>query len=219
MGVTTGGAIQALASIPWLKSIPFMARGAFWMGNSTFSDFSVRTMNAVLLLLCAGLALFAWRRKRTDIFLWAPVVLFCAAMIYVTGSSYTYTKGLAIAASPWYLQAVMAPLLCAMLLGFERAGKAGRWLSLATALLWGYVLAATYLAKLIPLYGGFRGGRSTLKEIVQWYRTDWARTSDILSTTAMLPAAWIVGMLVVVLAALVLLLAVLGYDRSKENAV
>jgi hypothetical protein len=216
-GVTIGGALRALAAIPWLKSIPFMARGAFWMGNSTFSDFSVKTMNTVLLLLCAGLALCAWHRRRSisDLFLWSPVLLFCAAMIYVTGSSYTYTKGLATAASPWYLQAVMVPLLCLALLGYQSARAAGRWLVSANVLLWGYVLAATYLAKLIPLYGGFGGGRSTLREIVHWYATDWPRTADILSTTALLPATGIIALLTLVLTVLLWLMVVLVNNEHR----
>jgi hypothetical protein len=214
-GVTTGGALHALTSIPWLKSIPFMLRGAFWMGNSTFSDFSVRTMNTVLVLLFVGLALSFWKRRTADLFLWSPVVLFSAAMIYVTGSSYTYTHGLAIAASPWYLQAIMAPLLCLVLLGYQRAGKPGRYLVSAGILLWGYVLAATYLAKLIPLYGGFSGGRSTLREIVEWYAHDWPRTSDILSTTALMATAGLVVLLTVVLGSLLWLMAALVNNEHQ----
>ena len=207
-GVTIGGALQALASIPWLKSIPFMARGAFWMGNSTFSDFSIRTMNTVLLLLVVGLALAVWRRRAVDAFLWTPVLLFCAAMIYVTGSSYTYTKGLAIAASPWYLQAIMAPLLCLMLLGCQRAARPGSLLAAANVVVWGYVLAATYVAKLIPLYGGFSEGRSTLRDVFHWYSTDWSRTSEILNTTALLGAHALVALLAGVLLTLLALMTI-----------
>ena len=203
-GVTTVGALQSLVSIPWLKSIPFMARGAFWMGNSSFTDFSIRTMNTLLLLLAAGLVLYMMRGpRRREVILWAPLVLFCGAMIYVTGSSYSFTKGAATAASPWYLQAVMTPLLCLAMLGCQRSGRAGRSLATASVVLWGYILAATYVAKLFPLYGGFGGGRSTLRDIAHWYLADWPRTSDILNTTALAPAALLVALLVVLLAALV----------------
>src|SRR5262249_32775002 len=157
-----------LVSIPWLRSIPSMARGAFWMGNSSFTDFSVSTMNMLLLLLGIALVLYcrtAMRSRRPveEAFVWVPVLLFAAAMIYVTGSSYSYTKGLATVASPWYLQAVMPPFFCLLLLGCSRSGSFGPWIAAATVVVEGYILAATYVAKLFPMYGGFGGGRSTLR--------------------------------------------------------
>ncbi len=66
-----------------------------------------------------------------------------------------YSKGALTITRPWYLQAVMTPLLCMALLGCQRSGRLGRWTSSATVVLWGYILAATYVAKLMPLYGGF----------------------------------------------------------------
>lgn len=218
-GVTTLGALQALVSIPWLKSIPFMARGAFWMGNSSFTDFSVSTMNTLLLLLAIALALYVLQSRAhkqavgRDVFLWAPLILFCGAMIYVTGSSYSFTKGAATAASPWYLQAVMTPLLCLAMLGCQRSGRVGRWIAMASVVLWGYILATTYVAKLFPLYGGFGGGRSTLRDIARWYLSDWPRTSDILNTSAMAPASLLVFLLVMVLAALVANIAAIVHNE------
>ena len=238
-GVTTAGALQSLVSIPWLKSIPFMARGAFWMGNSSFTDFSISTMNTVLLLLVIALVLYVkslypgeadrrslWsarlRSSRVftpalgrDAFLWAPVVLFCGAMIYVTGSSYSFTKGEATAASPWYLQAVMPMLLCMAMLGCRRSGRLGRWIAMGSAVLWGYILAATYVAKLIPLYGGFTGGRSTLRDLGAWYLSDWSRTSDILNTTAMVPAAVLLTLLATLLTILSATVVALLRNRAS----
>ncbi len=213
-GVTMGAALRSLASIPWLKSFPFMARGAFWMGNASFTDFSVSTMNALLLALVIALLLYCRTARReppprVGAFLWTPVVLFGAAMIYVTGSAYTFTKGSIAVASPWYLQAVMTPLLSVALLGCRRSGRVGRYLATATLLLWGYILAATYIAKLFPLYGGFAGGRSTLRDIAHWYIAGWPRTSDILGTTAMVPAPWLAALLVLLLLSQLPVLAIL----------
>ncbi len=69
--------MRALLSIPWLKTIPFMARGAFWMGDASFNDFSVSTMNLLLLLLgdCSGaLDDAAW--TSAGFVSWAPVAAF-----------------------------------------------------------------------------------------------------------------------------------------------
>jgi len=178
----------------------------------------------VLASLAIALLAYCWtlpRRSVCDAVLWAPVLLFCAAMIYVTGSSYSFTKGLATAASPWYLQAVMAPLLCLALLGCQRVGRPGRWLAAFAVLLWGYILAATYVAKLFPLYGGFAGGRSTLREIAHWYLTDWTHTADILDTTALLPASCLAVLLAATLLTLLTILTILlrqlsfGADHQK----
>lgn len=208
-GVTTSGVLQSLVAIPWLKSLPFMARATFWLGNGSFTDFSVITIDAVLLLLAIALILYFqryWRRPvlKRELFLWAPIVLFCAGMIYVTGSSYSFTKGEVAVASTWYLQAVMAPLLCLALLGCQRSGRAGHWLAAAMAVLWGYILAVTYVAKLFPLYGGYPAGRSTLHDIARWYATDWPRTADILSTLAMVPPSVLLILLAACLCILVL---------------
>ncbi|HXP87496.1 MAG TPA: hypothetical protein VN841_22380 [Bryobacteraceae bacterium] len=213
------GALASLAAVPWLKSIPYMARGAFWMGNSSFTDFSVRTMDLVLVLLGIGLCLYVRTLSRgrwTEAILWAPVVLFCAAMLYGSGSSYNSSQGLLIAASPWYLQAVMTSLLCMAMLGCQRSGSWGRWLARATVVLWGYILAATYVAKLFPLYGGFVGGRSTLRDITHWYLMDSSRAADLLGTTAMVPAVWLVTLLAILLP--ILLAAVTVLIRADVSA-
>ncbi len=93
-GVTTAVALKSLLDIPWLKSLAFMARATFWLGNASFTDFSVATMNTVLLLLTIGLILSLRRPVlKREVFLWAPVIVFCGGMIYLTGSSYSFTKG------------------------------------------------------------------------------------------------------------------------------
>jgi len=202
-----------------------MARGTFWLGNGSFTDFSVRTMNAVLLLLALAL-LLNYRYLKRDVFLWAPVLLFCAAMVYVTGSSYTYSQGTVTVASPWYLQVVLAPLLCFAQRGCQRSGRIGRWVATVTLALWGYILAATYVAKLFPLYGGFSGGRSTLRDIARWYQHDWNRTSDILNTVALTPAPWLVTLLTLLLltllasltACLLALLSISGNETPPIEA-
>jgi hypothetical protein len=216
-GVSTSAALHSLASIPWLESLPFMARGTFWMGNGSFTDFSVKTMDALLLMLSLALILACIRRGVQDAFLWTPVVLFTAGMIYVAGSSYTFTGGAVAVASPWYLQAVMAPLLCLAMLGCQRSGTLGRWLTAVTVVLWSYILAATYVAKLFPLYGGFSGGRSTLREIAHWYLTDWARPSDILSTNSLLESTGLVVLLVLLLTTLLSTMGMLLYELRARR--
>jgi hypothetical protein len=219
-GVTTEMALRALGSIPWAKSLPFMARGALWYGNSSFTDFSVRTMNVVLLLPAIAIVLYfrSAKRGRVTVILWLPVTLFSLAMIYAAGSTYTYSQGRAIAAGPWYIQAVLPLVLCAALLGCQNSPRVGRWIAPAMAILWGYILAATWIAKLIPLYGGFTSGKSTLREIVHWYATAWPATADILDTTALAPTLILAPLLLCVLVTLLVLLPMLVRFTLSKTA-
>jgi hypothetical protein len=207
-GATLAGTFHSLLEIPWMKSLPFMLRGAFWLGNMSFNDFSVGTMNTLLALLAVALVLYAIRgRKPLDVFLWAPAALFCAAMIFDMGSLYTYTNGAEKVTGPWYLQAIMIPVLSLAMLGCRRSGRTGRWIAAVSVVLWGYIMAATYAAKLFPMYGGFAGGRSTLRDLAYWYGSDWPRIADILNTTAMAPASVLAALLGMVLAAMLLTMA------------
>jgi len=47
------------------------------------------------------------------------------------------------------------------------------------------VIAATWLVKLVPLYGGYAPGRARFSALLDWYVRDWARLRDILATTSM----------------------------------
>jgi hypothetical protein len=53
--------------------------------------------------------------------------------------------------------------------------------------LWTYICAATYLVKLIPLYGGYAKGRTTLKKTMEWYLTDHHQLTNMLSTISLAP--------------------------------
>ena len=63
-----------------------------------------------------------------------------------------------------------APLLGLVLLGLSRWPTLGRFVAAPLVLLFGYVLAATYAVKLIPLYGGAEQGRASLacSDVALW---------------------------------------------------
>jgi hypothetical protein len=142
-----------------------------WTGNNSFTAFSSTTLNLVLLLLAAGLCFYLshrpWRPpERVAI---AAIVLFCASLAYISVTFFAGSKGGAFAAVPWYMQGLLAPVLLLAFLGMSRAGRWGSLLARLTVLLWGYVLAATWLAKLIPMYGGFPESRAHLSSLWTWY--------------------------------------------------
>jgi hypothetical protein len=90
-------------------------------------------------------------------------------------------------------------------------------------LLWTYIWAATYLVKLIPLYGGYTKGRTTLKETLEWYLTSHHELTNMLSTISLAPPVTIyvetcatIGLVVVIARRLVHLLSTEIHDSGKR---
>jgi hypothetical protein len=162
-----------------------MAHSSLWTGNNSFTAFSSTTLNLVLLLLAVGLCFYVyhrpWRRAPERVTI-AAIVLFCASLAFVSVTFFAGSKGGAFAAVPWYMQGLLAPVLLLAFLGMSRAGRWGAVLARLTVLLWGYVLAATWLAKLIPMYGGFPDSRAHLSSVCAWYWHDGAQRDAILGT-------------------------------------
>ena len=96
----------------------------------------------------------------------------------------------------------MSPFLSLAYLGIARHGRFGRWLAAALTLLFGYVLAVTYLFKLIPLYGGYEN-RTSLRNIYQLYRSHFSMVASNLDSVALGPSSLIFALAI----AVVLLLA------------
>jgi hypothetical protein len=139
-------------------------------------------------------AVQSFRGRRPDAGEWAilgAVAVFGAAVIYVVGNDVIFLHGASAGASPWYTEPLLAPLLAIALSGMSRTRRFGRPVAIAVCLLWMYICVATYVAKLIPLYGGYSGGRSTLREILRWYASHGAELSSMLSTLCLAPPAMI----------------------------
>jgi Dolichyl-phosphate-mannose-protein mannosyltransferase len=176
--------LEAALALPWGKSIVYMAHSSLWTGNNSFTAFSSTTLNLVLLLLAVGLCFFIFHRpwRAPERVTMAAILLFSAALAYISVTFFAGSKGGAFAAVPWYMQGLLAPVLLLAFLGMSRAGLWGAVLARLTVLLWGYVLAATWLAKLIPMYGGFPESRAHLSSLWAWYLHDGAGRDGILRT-------------------------------------
>jgi hypothetical protein len=70
-----------------------------------------------------------------------------------------------------------------------RMPRVGRPIAAATLLLWSYIGIATYLVKLIPLYGGYDKGRNTLRETLNWYISNGRDLTSVLSIISLAPPA------------------------------
>lgn len=194
---------RALANLPWLDSIAYMATSSLWTGNNSFTTFSARTLSLALALIATGAALYLYKRNRwrgPEMIVITSILLFCAGLVYITAAFFYGTKGAAIGAVPWYAQVLLAPVMLIAFLGMARTRVAGRAVAVATLLVWTYLIAATYLLKLIPLYGGFNAPRAHLAELLTWYLARAAERSAALSGLCLAPAWWIAAMTAAMLA-------------------
>jgi len=188
---------QALYDLPWLDSVKYMATSSLWTGNNSFTTFSAKTLYLVLLLLAASGALLFYRRSRwqqAEIVVISAILLFLAGLLYTTAAFFYATKGAAIALVPWYIQVLLAPVMLLAFLAMARSRTLGRALAITTLLLWTYLICATYVMKLIPLYGGFTEPRAHLSELYSWYVHRGAERAAILSSVCLTPSWWIDAM-------------------------
>jgi hypothetical protein len=169
-GVTLSTWFASAVSLPWVRVIRATAHSGMWTGNNSFTTFSATTINIVLVGLVGALLLYALRMRKqvAEIVTAAALALGIAALVGTAVTFYTSSKGLLIGAMPWYVPLLGPALLPLCALGMSRSGNLGKWLGVATALLWTYVALATWLVKLVPLYGGMTAG--PMRQVLAWYR-------------------------------------------------
>jgi hypothetical protein len=187
-------AFEALIHLPWGESVAYMATSSIWTGNNSFTTFSAKTLYVVLLLLTLSAGLYVYHRKkaqRGELAVIGSIGFFCAGLFYVTLAFFHGTKGAAIAAVPWYMQVLLPPVMILVFLSLSRAGTIGRYVSMATLLIWSYLICATYLVKLIPQYGGFTQPRAHLSDLYSWYVHAASERNAVMSTMLLTPPWWI----------------------------
>jgi hypothetical protein len=190
--------------LPWPRVLLALARRAVWTGNNSFTSFSSATVDTLLCLLAAAAVMWAWRsRKPSEWMVAAGCLCFFAGLLYAAVVFAAYTGGGLYSATPWYPQALAAPLACLFCLGLGRAGLMGRLAACGLAVVSAYLIAATYVAKLIPMYSGFNQGRMTAARLFQWYAADRSHWMAVLADTALGEA----GLVLVLTAAVVLMSA------------
>jgi hypothetical protein len=190
-GISPSQVVTSLSKIDWARTLPYMLRATLWTGNNSFTNFGTATLNLLLVLLAAGLLLYARRPKPVEWAVLAAVATLGAAILYVAGNDVIFQHGTSAGPAPWYSEPLLTPVLALSLLGMSRSPRIGRPLAIATCLISMYVCIATYIAKLIPLYGGYPEGRSTLSGLLHWYATRGAELTSMLSTISLAPPALI----------------------------
>jgi hypothetical protein len=209
------GMRQALAAAPridWASTATFLARGSLWTGNATFTSFSKLTLDIVLALLFIAMALWATKRnaiRPAESVVFFAIVFFCVAIAYASCASFAHNKGDSPGASPWYAQVLLAPVVTLAYLGMSRAKRFGIFLASATAVLWGWVLIASWAFKLFPMYAAGDTAPMRLHEAWNWYLHAAGAHMHDLSLLALAPAPLLYAGLLVTLAMAILIAIVI----------
>ncbi len=218
-GIGPAELARAAVTIPWRASISAMAHMALWTGNNSFTTFSVSTLNIILALLAVAVILYGLRFRRTtvEIVTLAGIALGCIGLALVTLIFFAATKGAITAAMPWYMQILLAPVVLLSFLGLTRWNRWGRWIAMATVLLWSYVAAASWVAKLVPLYGGFTDPHTRPRQLLAWYLHDKAMRDSILSTLCPGPLPLLYILFFSVLCLLLVITVVLIRENYEDS--
>ncbi len=184
----------ALARMPWAAVLGSSARRSLWTGNNLFDSFSSATLNAMLALAAAGALLYlrtAWRKRpgAAEGVLLAGGVLFAGLLAYSTAALWLVFGDQAVGGAPWYTPVLFPAAYGLAAVGLARGGRAGWWIAAAMAAMWGYLMAATWWLKLIPLYGGYQGPVRP-RALAEWY----GGGMELLGDTALLAPWAVVGL-------------------------
>ena len=189
-GTDWAGLTAAFLHVPWLRSATDLMFSSLWTGNNSITTFSSVTLSMLLAgVFAASLVyLFVLVKKpppRGESIVLLGCAAYLVALAYSTTVTFWFTKGKALTVSPWYTQPFLLLLLALLFCGLARDRAQGKWIQ-AWLVCWsGYIISATYWAKLIPLYAGYPHGRIVLFQLAAWYRSDRPQMMALLSTTVM----------------------------------
>jgi hypothetical protein len=211
-GIGVRQTFAAFPRIDWRSGIGFIARGSLWTGNNSFTTFSRLTLNIALGLLLAALGAWVLRRRAIrapELATFGSVVIFSIAVAYHSAAEFAHTNGNTPGASPWYTQAVLAPVFVLAYLGLSRWRRFGPILSASIMAIWTWILIATWTIKLFPLYSGAGAAPMHIRDIVRWYTHDAAAHMSDLSLLALAPAPLLYSLMLLSIATAIGLCAVL----------
>ncbi len=211
--------LRAAAHLPWRESFVGTVHSALWTGNSSFTTFSASTLNIVVVFLALAAVSYACTARRTtpELITLAAIALYSTGLVLIALSFFLVTHGETTAAMPWYIPVLFAPLLALCFLGLARWPRGGRWLAIPTVLLCAYLAAATWLAKLLPMYGGFEDPRAHLRQLLAWYLESSTPRNSILATICPAPLGLLYALLAAVLAVLITSTVATCFSLSRST--
>jgi hypothetical protein len=206
-GVDTFTVLRAAPTLDWPVVMWSTIRSSIWTGNNTFLTFSANTLHVVIGAALLGLLLWALGSHRAVEWITAGYcALFMLALAYAAVVSHFFSGGVVSTPMPWHAQVLLTPLMGLAFLGAARWVRAGRVVAALLVLVSAYMLAVTYVVKLIPIYGGY-DGRTSLAGVARLYGQEWGMLVENLNMTALAPAAVIFGLTGMVIVFEVMLVA------------
>jgi hypothetical protein len=178
-GAPAGAMLRAIFQIPPIRALTTTLRESLWTGNNTFMTFSSATLWIMIgLLLAAAVYYVRGRPRSAEWVLLAGMATYAAGLAYNALVRFVSTNGAAVSPCPWYVQLLWPPAVCLLV------SRAPRWLRAALCWAGAYIISATYLAKLIPMYAGNSARPAHLSDLTGWYMHSYP---GMLDTTALLP--------------------------------
>lgn len=216
-GITFIDALKAAPGMHWPAIAYATLHSALWTANNTFRTFSEGTVNLLLFVCLAALAMWALSRPRgSELLVAAYAGVLLLGLAYIAAVAGIATRGVSSTPGPWLAQVVVTPLLILCALGASRWPRTGLAAAAILPLLFGYMLAATYVVKLIPLYAGY-AGKSTPGNIVALYTRHTHELAERLGSVALGPAPVIFGLTAAVVILIVAQLAVLLRQLAGQS--
>jgi len=159
--------LDSAIKLPWRQSIAGMAHSALWTGNNSFTTFSALTLNVMLALFIVAGILYVqrFRGSPAEIVTVSAVALYAAALVGISLAFFSSSQGAMITPAPWYIPLLFAPAMALCFLGLMRWPRIGRWIAVASVLLCCYIAVATWIVKLVPLYGGYPYARAHARQL------------------------------------------------------
>lgn len=161
---------HAALRLPWAASLGETFRGALWLANNSFLQWSVWQVNLVIVGLLVALCVSLRRESRRRNWLLAYAGCYVAALAYAAVQTFVYTNGAGFAASPWYA----TPLWLLFVLVIFGGGTSG-WALSSLVAVWTYWFVATFWFRLIPWYAGVLDGPANARNLGRWYGTSYGQ--------------------------------------------
>jgi hypothetical protein len=165
-----GDLFHAALHLPWAASLGETFRGALWLANNSFLQWSVWQVGLVIAGLLVAVCVSLRRNSRRRNWLLAYAGCYLAALAYAAVQTFVYTNGAGVAASPWYATPLWL-LLILMIFAGETAG----WVLSSLIAIWTYWFVATFWFRLIPWYAGVMNGSANAANLFRWYGSSFGQ--------------------------------------------
>lgn len=159
-----GDLLRGALSLPWATSLGETFRGALWLANNSFLQWSVWQVNLVILGLLVAVSVSLRRNGPRRNWLLAYAGCYLAALAYAAVQTFVYTNGASVAASPWYATPLWLLLILVIF-----AGETPNWALSSFVAIWTYWFVATFWFRLIPWYAGVMDGPASAANLGRWY--------------------------------------------------